>query len=256
MNILESIILGVVQGITEFLPISSSGHLVLFQKIFGINEPPIFFDTMVHGATLAAVIFYLRKDLVNILLNIKKNTKLIVFLIIGTLPAVFVGLFLKEEIEKTFDSLLLLSVGFLITAIVLFLTRFFSEKGRDMEKLNWKDSLVVGVSQAFSILPSISRSGFTISSGIFMGLDRKTALKFSFLLFIPVIAGAVILQMFDIGSVSLNEIISSVIGFFPALIFGFLSLKFLDKYMASKKFSLFASYCLFLAIISLIINFI
>lgn len=256
MSILQAIILSILQGLTEFLPVSSSGHLVLFQKIFGINDPPIFFDTMVHGATLVAVIFYLRKDLINILFNLKKNTNLIICLIIGTLPAVFFGLFFKDIIEKTFNSLPMLSLCFFITAVILYITKFFKEDGRDMEQINWKDSLVIGMFQASAILPSISRSGTTIASGIFQGLSRKTALKFSFLLSIPVILGALVLQISDIGVVSSNEITSSLIGFFPALILGFLSLKFLDKYVVNKKFSLFAYYCLFLAVVSLVISFI
>jgi len=256
MTIIESIFLAIVQGLTEFLPVSSSGHLVLFQKIFGMKEAPIFFDTMVHGATLVAVIFYLRKDLLDILFNFKKNIKLIAYLIIGTLPAVFFGLFFKKFIEQTFDSLLFLSLCFFITAIILFITKFFKEEGRDISQMSWKDSLMIGIFQAVSILPSISRSGATIASGIFQGLDRKTALKFSFLLSIPAIAGAIVLQIFNISNVSSNEIYSSLWGFFPALIFGFLSLNFLDKYMANKKFSVFAYYCLFLAIISLALNYI
>lgn len=256
MTIVESIFLAIVQGLTEFLPVSSSGHLVLFQKIFGMQEPPIFFDTMVHGATLAAVIFYLRKDILDIIFNLKRNLSLVTNIIIGTLPAVFFGLFFKDFIEKTFGSILLLSLCFFITALLLFLTKFFKEEGKDISQVRAKDSFIIGVFQAASILPSISRSGATIASGIFQGLNRKSALKFSFLLSIPAIAGAMVLQILNIGNVSSNEIYSSLWGFFPALIFGFISLKFLDKYMANKKFSLFAYYCLFLAVVSLVLNYI
>lgn len=256
MTIVESIFLAIVQGLTEFLPVSSSGHLVLFQKIFGMQKAPVFFDTMVHGATLAAVIFYLKKDILDIIFSPKKNFRLVVNIIIGTLPAVFFGLFFKDFIEKTFNSLLLLSFCFFITALLLFLTKFFGEEGKDVQQINVKDSFIIGIFQASSILPSISRSGATIASGIFRGLDRKSAMKFSFLLSIPAIAGAMALQIFNISNVSLNEIYSSLWGFFPALIFGFVSLKFLDKYMTNKKFSVFSYYCLLLAIISLVLNYI
>jgi undecaprenyl-diphosphatase len=256
MTAIESIFLAIVQGLTEFLPVSSSGHLVLFQKIFGIQEAPVFFDTMVHGATLAAVIFYLRKDILDIIFNIRKNSGLIINIIIGTLPAVFFGLFFKDFIEKTFDSFLILSLCFFITAVILFLTKFFGENGKDISQINKKNSFLIGIFQAASILPSISRSGATIASGIFQGINRKSAFKFSFLLSIPAIAGAMVLQIFDIGNVSANEIYSSLWGVLPALIFGFMSLRFLDKYMANKKFSVFFYYCLLLSIVSLVLNYI
>ncbi|MEK7664809.1 MAG: undecaprenyl-diphosphate phosphatase [Patescibacteria group bacterium] len=253
MDIFQSVVLGAIQGITEFLPISSSGHLVLFQKFFNLKEPPIFFDTTVHAATLLAVVFYFRKDIFEIVFNIKKNAKLIFYLALGTLPAAAFGLLFKSQIEKSFNSVFLLSTGFFITAVIIFITKFYKKTGKSIEQLNWLDSLIVGIFQAVSILPSISRSGATISSAIFMGADRNTAFKFSFLLAVPAIFGAMVLQIFDINEVSQNELLASVAGFLPAMIFGFLSLKFLGKYMANDKFSLFAYYCLFLGFISLLL---
>jgi len=255
MDIIQAIILGVAQGLTEFLPVSSSGHLVLLQKIFGINNPPIFFDTMVHGATLIAVVFYLRKDLMEILMNLKKNMRLIWLIILGTLPAVIFAVVFKDLIEKSFNSLFWLSICFFITAVLLFIAMRVKDGVKDMSKITWKDSLVIGAYQALSILPSISRSGATIAAGIFQGLDKKTALKFSFLLSIPAILGAIVLQISDMGSVSTGEIQAAVFGFIPALVFGFLSLKFLDKYVANKKFVGFAYYCVFLAVVSMFLNF-
>ena len=252
MDIIQAIFLGIVQGLTEFLPVSSSGHLVLFQKVFGFKEAPVFFDTILHGATLAAVIFYLRKDILDIIKDIKNSQKIIILVALGTIPAVFFGLFFRDTIEKSFNSVWLLSAGFFITALMLFATKFLKENGKNITGISWIDSLVVGVFQALSILPSISRSGATISSGIFMGIDRRSALKFSFLLSMPAILGAIVLQVFDINGVSSGEIFYSIIGFFPAMFLGFWSLKFLDKYMANKKFSLFAYYCLVLGFLSLI----
>lgn len=253
MTVFESVFLGIVQGLTEFLPVSSSGHLALFQKLFGLPEAPIFFDTMLHGATLIAVVFYLRKDLLNIFKNLKENVKLIILLIIATLPAVFVGFFLKGIVEESFNSGLWLAIGFLITAIIIYFTKFFKEiAGKSFEKINFKDSIFIGVFQAFSIFSSISRSGATISSAIFSGIERRAALKFSFLLSIPAILGAIVFQIFDIKNVSNSELFYSLIGFLPAMIIGFLSLKFLNKYMSNNKFSLFAYYCLAIGLITLI----
>jgi undecaprenyl-diphosphatase len=252
MNFFEAIFLGLVQGLTEFLPVSSSGHLAFFQKIFGLAQAPIFFDTMLHGATLLAVIFYLRNDLLGIIRNIKGNLRLILLLLVATLPAVFVGLFLRAATEESFNSGFWLGVGFLITAFIIYITKFYKDIGKSFEKINFNDSFWVGIFQALSIFSSISRSGATISSAILVGIDRKAALKFSFLLSIPAILGAIILQISDIKNVSGSEIYYSAIGFLPALIFGFLSLKFLDKYIANKKFSVFAYYCLAIGLITLI----
>ena len=252
MDIIQSLILGIVQGMTEFLPVSSSGHLVLFQKLFGLREAPIFFDTLVHLATLLAVVFYLRKDIINILMNLKRNANLIICIIIGTLPAVAFGLFFKKEIEATFDSLPLLSAGFFVTAILLFLTKFFKEGEKDLSKINWIDSLLIGVFQAVSILPSISRSGSTISAGLFRGIKREDAFKFSFLLSIPAIFGAMVLQIFDFDWNNLDGgFLVNFIGFLTAAIFGFLSLKFLEKIAVKGKLYYFATYCLILAILVL-----
>lgn len=253
MDAFQAIFLGVVQGLTEFLPVSSSGHLVFFQKFFGIQEAPVFFDTMLHGATLVAVVFYLKKELIDILLNIKKNQKIIYLLIIGTLPAVLAGFFLRDLIEKSFNSVWMLSLGFFITGAMLLITKFFNGEGKNLTGIGKLDALIIGVFQALSILPSISRSGSTISSGIFMGIDRASAFKFSFLLSIPVILGAMVLQIFDISRISGSEITYSFIGFLPAMLLGFWSLRFLDKYMANKKFSLFGYYCLVLGVICLVL---
>ncbi|MBI2054203.1 MAG: undecaprenyl-diphosphate phosphatase [Candidatus Staskawiczbacteria bacterium] len=181
MDIFQSIILGIVQGITEFLPISSSGHLVLLQKMFGIKEPPIFFDTLIHFATILAVIFYLRKEIWSVLkgLNKKENQRLVLLILLATIPAVVVGFSMKDEIDEIFNSLSLLAVSFLITALILFLTKFFENGKKNLEKLSWLDSLLIGIFQALAILPGVSRSGGTISAGFFRGLDRTSAFKFS-----------------------------------------------------------------------------
>lgn len=255
MDIFQSIILGIVQGITEFLPISSSGHLVLFQKLFGMQEPPIFFDTLIHFATILAVVFYLRKEIWSILkgLNRKENQRLVTMLFLATIPAVIVGFSIKDEIDEIFNSLSLLAISFLITSFILFLTKFFEKDKKDMVKITWVDSLFVGIFQALAILPGVSRSGSTISAGLFRGLDRISAFKFSFLMAVPVILGAMVLQLayVDINSMQ-NNLIQNFLGFTAALISGFLSLKLLEIITVKGKFHYFSFYCLALALVILI----
>jgi undecaprenyl-diphosphatase len=250
MDITQSILLGIVQGLTEFLPVSSSGHLVLFQKLFGFQEAPIFFDTLVHFATLLAVVFYLRKEIWQILTNLKKNLNLIWLLILGTLPAVVFALLFKDYIESTFNSLWMLSVGFFITAVLLFATKFIGSGKKDMQKINWVDSLIIGILQAVAILPSISRSGATISSALYRDIKREDAFKFSFLLSIPAIAGAMVLQVFDFNPSNLNGgFWPNALGFVMATIFGFFSLFLLEKIAQKGKLHYFAIYCFALGVI-------
>jgi undecaprenyl-diphosphatase len=252
MDIIQAIILGIVQGITEFLPVSSSGHLVLFQKLFGLKEAPIFFDTLLHFATLMALIFYFRKEIVDILVNFKKNINLIWLFILGTLPAVIFVLLFKDQVEESFNSVWMLSAGFLITAALLFATKFLREGEKDLHNISWLDSIIIGIFQAISILPSISRSGATVSSALYRNIKREDAFKFSFLLSIPAILGAVVLQIFDFNWQKLNGgILPNTLGFLAAAIFGFLSLKLLERIMVKGKLYYFAIYCFALGLVIL-----
>lgn len=252
MDIFQAITLSIVQGLTEFLPISSSGHLVLFQKTFLLPAPPIFFDTALHFGTLFAVIFYLRKDLFSIMANLKENKKFIGLIVLGTVPAALFGFFFKEQIERTFDSYTFLGIGFLITAIMLGATFFFKKNEKRTDDISWFDSLFIGTFQAFSILSSISRSGATIAASLFRKLDRETAFKFSFFLFIPAILGALALQLFDINDVPKSEINFSILGFFISGITGFFTLKILKDILVKGRFFYFAIYCTILGIMILV----
>lgn len=255
MDIIQAIFLGVVQGLTEFLPISSSGHLAIFQKVFGLKESSIFFDTIVHLGTLLAVVFYLRKEIFYILKTIKeKETIRFIFLIfIATIPAVFAGLFLEDKIEGIFNSMALIGICFFITSIILFLTKFFARYEKNEKDLKWYEALFVGIFQAFAILPGISRSGSTMASSIFVGLKKEDAFRFSFLISIPVILGAFILQFIKQDFVLFgNGFVQSLLGFMTAIIFGLLSLKIIEKTIIRGKLHYFAIYTLILGIIVLI----
>ncbi|NIM03664.1 undecaprenyl-diphosphatase, partial [bacterium] len=192
MSYSQAIILAIVQGLTEFLPVSSSGHLVIFQKLFNLTEPPVLFDILIHVGTLGAILLYFRKEIV----KISKKTIWLIF--IGTIPALVVGLLLQGYISLIFDSLKLVGVTLLITAGLLFLSKQFSQLNRRFSHLKWLDALFIGAFQALAILPGISRSGSTIVSGMWRKLDRKTAFQFSFYLAIPAILGALTLQIPDL----------------------------------------------------------
>ena len=226
MSVVEAIILGVVQGITEFVPVSSSGHLVLLQKIFGINEAALVFDTAVHGGTLVAVLVVLRQDIWNVLRRIVQPLTL--WLIIATIPAVAAALLFRQRIEEAFASASFLGFAFLVTGALLFMSDLlFRRSGkpgglparlegaaaaRFQDEMNWKDALLIGLLQAVAIVPGISRSGATISAALFRRLDRDFAARFSFLLSIPAILGALVLQGKDLLKAGAAE---PGIGFLP-----------------------------------------
>lgn len=249
MNIWEALSLGIVQGITEFLPVSSSGHLVLLQKIFGITEPALIFDTALHCGTLLAVFVVLRNDIWNILRRIFQPLTL--YLIIATIPASIAALLFKHQIENAFASGAFLGFAFLATSALL----FFSEKlyrlpqghgGKTANMMNWVDALVIGLLQAAAIVPGLSRSGATISAGLSRRLNRDFAARFSFLLSIPAILGALVLQTRELvktgssaGSIGLIPLAAGVAS---ACIVGFFSIKLTLKIVREHSLRIFALY--------------
>lgn len=261
MTILQSIFLGAVQGLTEFLPISSSGHLVLFQKIFGFQEPPIMFDALLHFSTAVAILIFLRKEIKTlfekILLEIKKkkrgeafNTFLLLF--IGTIPVVIIGVLLMDKIEVIFDSFLLVGISFFLTAIILFSTSFANKQKKNIKKINKIDALFIGFFQALAILPGLSRSGSTISAGLFRGIKKEDAFNFSFLLGFVAILGANILQIFKVTGFEGFDFLAGIIGFFSAFLVGLIALRILKPIVIKGKFYYFGIYCIFAGIICII----
>jgi undecaprenyl-diphosphatase len=249
MNIIESILLGAVQGLTEFLPVSSSGHLVLFQKILGISTPVLFFDTLLHGGTLIAVLAVLRKEIWSILK--RPIQPLTAYLVLGTLPAVAVALVFDDTIEAAFESGAFLGFAFLITSFFLALAEILSKRTvapRQQGKMTWLDSLVIGIFQAIAIVPGVSRSGSTLSASLGRGLARDFAARFSFLLSIPAILGALVLQIKDLagsgGSAGLGDIgLASVIaGTLSAALVGFFAITFMLKIVRERSLWGFSLY--------------
>jgi undecaprenyl-diphosphatase len=248
LTILEAVILGIIQGLTEFLPVSSSGHLVILQSFFkNFQQSGISFDVFIHCATLLAVIVYFYKDIVEIISM--KNKKWILLIIIATIPAGIVGVLFKDQIETAFSNVILVCIMLIITGIMLFISDKFTNLAKDKKDITILDSIIIGCFQAFAILPGISRSGSTISAGIFRGLKRDVATKFSFILSIPAIFGALILSLKDFKNIPSTSYIPYISGFISAFVVGLISLKLLTIIIKSKNLKYFSYYCWILSIV-------
>lgn len=249
MNILTAVILGIVQGIAEFLPISSSGHLVVLERVFGINEPTLTFDIVVHLGSLTAVIVVFWQDIWTLLR--KPFQKMTGLLLVGTIPAVVVGFLFKSQIETLFRNSLLLAAAFVVTGVLLFIADQFKE-GRKTEKdITYLDALLIGCMQAVGLPPGVSRSGATITGALTRGLTRETAARFSFLLSIIAITGAGVLQLKDIvqehAVVASADILPLAFGFVASALVGYLAIRLLLRLINACKLRYFSYYVFALA---------
>jgi undecaprenyl-diphosphatase len=241
---LNEIALALIQAATEFLPVSSSGHLTLLSSL--ISKPDIFFFTILHLASLIAVVIFTRKEIVQLFTPSEKAKRLWVFLIVATIPAAAVGYFYSGLVESAFNSLMFVGFAFLFTGIVLISTR----NAEKFAKLNAKNAFAIGVAQIAALFPGVSRSGMTISSGMFLGLDREEAARFSFLLMIPLVVGAVILES---GEFYFST--SLLVAFFVCLFASLLFLNLLMKVIRSGKFWMFGIYCFVIGLVSLYLHY-
>tara|TARA_B110000014_G_scaffold26968_1_gene17117 strand:+ start:694 stop:1458 length:765 start_codon:yes stop_codon:yes gene_type:complete len=252
MTLIEAITLGVIQGITEFLPISSSGHLVLGQALLGIVLPGNEFEVITHLGTLLSVFCFFWTDIIKLFTGIRdiKTQKYILYLTVATIPAVVVGLTSKSFISVLFESIKMVSISLIFTGLILFLSQKLIQR---FETMTIKKGLLIGLSQAIAIIPGISRSGMTISMGLALGISGKEAAKFSFLLAIPSITGAGILTLMDTSFSTITIPESSLIAaFLSSFIIGYLSLKWLFGLLESGKFHLFGYYCILIGILTLV----
>jgi undecaprenyl-diphosphatase len=262
MDILKVIILGIVQGLTEFLPVSSSGHLVLAAEILNFQEEGVAFEVFVHLGTLLSVLIVFRKDVIKMILAPfqylssrfeNEETKEYLFwdlyIIIGTIPAAVIGLSFKCDIEAAFSNIFLVITMLAITGTILLLSRFMPKKNQEMTIVK---SFLIGVSQAFAILPGISRSGSTIVTGIFLGIDKENAARFSFLLAIPAILGASIIKLKDLIAMESYSFPFSylVLGAIVSFIAGYFAIIWLLDIVKKGKLEWFALYCYFIVIVS------
>ncbi len=250
-EIISALILAVVQGLTEWLPVSSSGHLVLFSGLLKYNST-LMFDVALHFGTLMAVFVYFGKDIIDIVEDFLKfktkspNFRLGLLLIVASIPAAIIGYLFKSFFEAAFSSIGVVAMGFAITSLALFIASLdIGKLNKNLENLGFGGALLIGCAQAVAIFPGISRSGATISSGLLAGLKEKDAVKFSFLLAIPAIFGASILE---IGN---NKLPSSLIwATLLAFAVGLLTIHLMLRFVATSRKNLrwFALYCLLLAL--------
>ncbi len=249
MDAFQAIFLGIIQGITEWLPISSSGHLVIFQEFLNIPAS-VSFDLLLHLGTLVVICFVFRKDIWNIIKAVLKRDfeseegKWAYYIIIGSIPIFLAGLFFEPIIDLFFSSVLVAGIGWIITGIFLYFTKTI----KNNLTVNKKSSINIGIVQAFALIPGVSRSGSTISMGIFSGVERDVAAKFSFLLSIPAILGAMVLKINDF---SIDFV--SIIGLLTSIIVGYLSLRLLLKIVRRGDLWKFSYYCFILGFSAIVL---
>lgn len=245
MDLIKPSIFGIVQGLTEFLPVSSSGHLVLFKKILKLQTPGILFESVLHAGTLLAIVVYFFKDIINI------KAKTIYLILIGTIPAAVVGYLFSSQIESIFNSTLLVGAALIITGVLnLLVDKTPSQKN----KVNLKESFIIGISQAIAIIPGISRSGSTIFTGTKLSINKKNAARFSFLLSIPAVLGANIIEILNHANNNSVDKGQYLIGFIFAFFSGIFAIKLVFKFLEKGRFKYFGYYCFLIGVLCLILS--
>lgn len=262
MTVFKAIILGIVQGFTGFFPVSSSGHLILVQRFLGITEPELFFNISLHLGTLCAVIFFFREDIRNMGHSLSdafrqlrhekadisqvlenSNIRLVMLILVGSVPTAIIGFMLHEFAHRMYSSPALVGIMLVVTGAVLWRTRNLAESDKNMNLFTLKNALIIGTCQGFAAMPGISRSGITISAGLFLGLSRETSGRYSFLLSIPAVLGAVFMGANDwlVGNDSFG--IATIIGMLTAATVGYFVLMLLLYIIKQGKIYMFAPYC-------------
>jgi undecaprenyl-diphosphatase len=259
MSIFQSMVLGLVQGFGEFLPISSTAHLTIVPYFFHWKDPGLSFDVALHLGTLIAVMAYFWREWIEIfklafknnfqfpISNNQKiyNKNILWLIIIATIPGVLTGYFLENKAETVFRNPLLIAFSLSFAGLILYLADKYAKQGEGMDGINLKKALVIGLSQAVAIIPGVSRAGATITAGLFMGLDRKSAARFSFLLSTPIIFGAVVLKLPYLVSGGVSAGI--IVGILASAASGYLAIKYLIKFLENSSYKIFFWYRLVLA---------
>ncbi|MBQ6575774.1 MAG: undecaprenyl-diphosphate phosphatase [Lachnospiraceae bacterium] len=289
MDILKAVLMGIIQGATEFLPVSSSGHLALIKGLFGMDNASILFDVLLHFATLVAICVVFWKDVFKLVAefglmcrDIFENIvtfgrslsapghseyihvlsspyrKFVLLVIISTIPTGIIGIFMKNIVEFTTSNLLVTGICLLCTGLILALSDFLADGDKKLKEMNNFDAFAIGVTQGVATLPGLSRSGTTIVAALLCGIDRKFAAKYSFIMSIPAVLGALILELFDLGSESVSggDVGCYIVGMIVAAVVGFFALKFIMNIVVSRYFKYFAYYCAAIGIVSIIVFFV
>ena len=252
MDIFSAALLGLVQGLTEFLPVSSSGHLAIAQHFLpGFEQPGLLFDVLLHAATTLAVIIFFRKDVWKLLSCFFRKDAYALddrhtfwMLVLGSIPTAIIGLSFKDFFEGLFENLLVIGCMLLVTAVFLILAEKVRKDGRGLAQLNAKDALLVGIVQGFAIIPGISRSGSTIACLLLRGIDGESAARFSFLLALPAVGGAMLLSLKDLDQVSGADLPAYGLGALVAFVSGLFAIRLLMDVVRRKRLVGFAIYCL------------
>jgi undecaprenyl-diphosphatase len=278
MDIFQAIILGIVQGLAEFLPIASAGQVIIVTHILNVTFPnqsgAIAFNTLLHLGTLTAVVGFFWRDLikiikafVNSLLNLVQGTfmdglkedvhkRLAWLLIVGTIPVAIVGILFTKQFEALFNNVVAVGVFLIINGLILVLSEHFATRGdKRVMGLTFKNSLIIGVFESLALFPGISRSGSSISAGLLFGLERQCAARYAFLLAIPAIAGAVIVEYKNIGALTETNTASIIAAYLAVVIFGYLSIGLLIRLIKSTSLRVFAYYCWIVGALTLILSY-
>jgi len=253
-SLVPAVLLGLLQGLTEFLPVSSSGHLALAQSLIpGFSQPGVLFDVTLHIGTLVAVCIYFWQDLWGMALSLFSSgrgdaaaaRRMLWLLIAGSVPTAAIGLLFRKQFEAMFSDVYGVGVWFIVTGALLFLTDRVSTRGRELSAMGLLDALVIGVAQGLAIIPSLSRSGATIAAGVFLGLERGLLVRYSFLLSIPAVAGAFVLELVTHRHEALQgfDPLAYGAGTLAALVVGYWSIGVLLNMTRSRRLSVFAYYC-------------
>ncbi|AQS58169.1 undecaprenyl-diphosphate phosphatase [Desulforamulus ferrireducens] len=255
-DILKSLILGIVQGFTEFLPISSTGHLLLGRKLMGLSEAGLFLDTMLHLGTLLAVVVVFWQD---ILYMIKRPfSKLSLLVIVATIPTAIIGLTFEDYFEEISKTGVTVGWEFLFTGVILWVADNMKHKGtKNIEQISFFNAFMVGTLQGAAILPAVSRSGLTIAGALFQGINKETAARFSFLVSLPAILGAVVLQSAKLvnGQAESIGFLPLVVGTIAAAISGYVAVKWMLKILQRGSLKIFSIYVWILGVAILIAQF-
>ena len=291
MSLIESLILGIIQGIAEFLPISSSGHLAIFKALFGLKEVGLTYDILLHLGTLVAVFIVYRKDIwelivegVGIVIDACKNIgrffankfgkkdnkyikivsspyrKFVMLIIVSTIPTGIIGVVFSKIFNMDNPSLIIPGISLLITGLMLFIVDDLPAGNKTPKETTYKNATILGIAQGIATLPGISRSGTTLTVGILNGFDRKFAVKYSFIMSIPAILGACVLDIKDLfepgNALSNDELVNYIVGAAVAGVVGYLCIKTLLVLFQNKKMKYFSYYCFFMGIVAIVVNFV
>jgi undecaprenyl-diphosphatase len=253
MTIFQAIIFGAVQGVTEFLPVSSTAHLILLPWALGWPDPGLAFDVALHLGTLVALLIYFRMEWIA-LIKSARDSRMVRFIIVATIPGAIAGALFEHKVEDALRAPQIIAVMLIVMALVLAAAEFLGLRKKSLDQISWGDAIAVGISQAFAIVPGVSRSGVTITTGLFRGMKRDAAARFSFYLSTPIIGGAVAKKTLDIlkGGAGLEQLTPFIAGIISSGIIGYLSIAFMMRYLQTHNTFLFVFYRIALGIVVLL----